>query len=695
MKEKGKMGQDRTLSQKLFLKRGSERVLRWLERYPLQRAQDLILALAPWESHSIVYERLAELEQQHLIEVLHSGMAQGKRLYHLSPAGMYVCDHLRSQISPGDAAKRARWEQPGRAQVIREEREYLVRLLPRLPVFFVVQDLINGLVLHAPSALTNQGRRASLVQWSWLRDYSHGFTDAHEKRFRVRVEGVLTFCLRVTPVEQVLSTPDPAFRSLEEHWYTFLLMHCPLDAVQLMQSRLDRLLRWRESAERTAIYRQMPPLLLLATSERQAEWWHQAALQVASRLHVDRPFGALACLPNPPGDLDNGWRLAWHQLGTKEHCPIQEFLRPLAVPAVPELLAGRGTARENATPGATTPAKGRQVTLPLRLTRQMYALAEPATSDRDAPARTKRSRLWSSDYRLASVRLTPRHWEILHLLFAHPFLSREDLVPLLPLSRTSVSLLLAELKRAGYLREVATPVGERWQLAEAGLVLLAHLVQCHVHRLVHVPVAEKAPLEQRGVPGLLHQIHHTAGVYGFFTQLHEVLATRPHARVRWWETGVSSERHFRYAEKTYRFRPDAQAAVQIGERQVRFWLEWDRGTMSLRDLRVKFTTYAMYLLSREWARSTPSLPALVCVAPEMGQERRLAEAARQCLVQVPAAFRMYTTTTNLLMMQSILAPIWQQVVLRDQQMPHSSLDAGRRVAVFGAQEDVNEASYRN
>ncbi len=676
--------------QGLVLARGSERVLRWLERYPLQRAQDLILALAPWESRTIVYERLAALEQQRLIEVLHPGMAQGKRIYHLSPAGVYVCDHLLSQVSPENIAKCQRWDQPGRAQVIRDEREKLLRLLPRFPVWCVVQDLINGLVLHASSVLTNQGHRASMVQWSWLRDYTHGFTGVHEKRFRVRVDGVLTFCLRFP----ALSMSDPDLRSLEEHWYTFLLVHCPLDAVQLLRSRLDRVLRWRESAERTAIYSQMPPLLVLATSERQAEWWHQAALQVASRLHVDRPFGALACLPSTPGDLDNGWRLAWHRLGTKEHCHLQEVLRPLAAPAVPEFLAERGMASDHPPPGTTIPAQGRPVTLPPHLPRQMYALAGPSTSDRNAPARIKRPRLWSSEYRLASVRLTPRHWEILHLLFAHPLLSREDLVPLLVLSRTSVNLLLADLKRAGYLRAVATPVGERWQLAEAGLVLLAHLVLCHVHRLVHVPVVEKAPLEQRGAPGLLHQIHHTAGVYGFFTLLHEVLATLPDAAVRWWETGVISERHFRYAEKTYRFRPDAQAAVQVGEHSVRFWLEWDRGTMSLRDLRVKFTTYAMYLLSREWARSSPSLPALLCVAPEMAQERRLAEAASQCLVQVPAAFRMYTTTTNLLMRQSILAPIWQQVVLCDQQMPHASLTAGRRVAVFVAQEGVAEASPR-
>jgi hypothetical protein len=222
-------------------------------------------------------------------------------------------------------------------------------------------------------------------------------------------------------------------------------------------------------------------------------------------------------------------------------------------------------------------------------------------------------------------------------------------------------------------------VGERWQLAEAGVLLLARLALCHVYRLVHLPLKEEAVLQQRGAPGLLHQIHHTAGVYGFFAELCTQLASLPEASLRWWETGPLSERHFRYGEKIYRFRPDALAAIQIGEQQWRFWLEWDRGTMHMKDLQLKFATYAMYLLSREWARSSPYLPALLCVTPEIGQERRLAEAARRCLVRIPAAFRVYTTITSLLVTQGALAAIWQPVVLANQQ---ACLPERRRMALF-------------
>jgi hypothetical protein len=138
--------------------------------------------------------------------------------------------------------------------------------------------------------------------------------------------------------------------------------------------------------------------------------------------------------------------------------------------------------------------------------------------------------------------------------------------------------------------------------------------------------------------------------------------------------------------------------VQLGERSLRFWLEWDRGTMKLQDLQLKFATYAMYLISREWARSSPYLPMLVCVAPEIGQERLLAKAARECLLRVPSSLGVYTTTTNLLMTQGLLAPIWQRVVLADQQVQSAPPDPRRRRALFvergiAAEEVINSSAY--
>jgi hypothetical protein len=665
------MRQERTL----LLEEGEERLLHWLERYPFQRAHDLVAALSPWEARTVVYERLATLEERRLIEHLHIGIAGGKRVYHLSPLGIYVCD----QIAASHQEKRERWERLGSAKVVRDEHERLVRLLPRVPVFLLLQDVVNGLVRHASLALTDQGRHARMVQWNWQRDFGHAFLSPHETLLQVRVEGALALCLRFLPVELPLADADPPGWSME-HWYTLFLLHCPLDEFRLIRARLDRLLRWRESAERAVVYSQMPPLLIFATNERQAEQWHQAAVQVAARQRVNGPLGVLACLPHVPEALENPWHLAFQRLGTKESCHAQDVLRPLRTPALPELLVGRGMARERAR--AEGAAHGREVlvALPARVRLGQFTLGgqpgavQPGT-------RIRPPRIWPQDYRLGSCWLSPRHWEMLRLSFAHPFLSRGDFSCLLTLSPTTVNLLLGDLVRARYLVGVSTPVDERWQLAEGGLRLLARLALCHVRRLARLPLEEDAELMQRGAYGLLQQIRHTAGIYGFFAQLVEALATLPQARLRWWETGGNSERHFRYREKIYRFRPDALACVQVGKRQIRFWLEWDRGTMSPHHLRVKFTTYSMYLISREWASSAPSLPALLCVAPDSGQERRMAEAAKQSLGAVPSAWRVYTTTASLLVVRGMLAPIWQPVVL-SQHVQQAHSETSSRIALF-------------
>ena len=99
--------------------------------------------------------------------------------------------------------------------------------------------------------------------------------------------------------------------------------------------------------------------------------------------------------------------------------------------------------------------------------------------------------------------------------------------------------------------------------------------------------------------------------------------------------------------------------IVVGSQQMRFWLEWDRGTMNVRDLAVKFTSYASYIASREWARERSMLPVLVCVAPDIAQERRMQRVAQARLTSPPGLV-VWTTTRVLLDEQGPLAPIWLQ-----------------------------------
>jgi hypothetical protein len=89
---------------------------------------------------------------------------------------------------------------------------------------------------------------------------------------------------------------------------------------------------------------------------------------------------------------------------------------------------------------------------------------------------------------------------------------------------------------------------------------------------------------------------------------------------------------------------------------MRFWLEWDRGTMNVRDLTIKFTSYAHYIASREWAREGARLPKLLCVVPDISQERRMQRVA-QTRIMSPAGLDVWTTIDVLLSEHSPLSPI--------------------------------------
>ena len=132
------------------------------------------------------------------------------------------------------------------------------------------------------------------------------------------------------------------------------------------------------------------------------------------------------------------------------------------------------------------------------------------------------------------------------------------------------------------------------------------------------------------------------------------------------------ERRYRVGEQWYNLRPDALAEYRVGQ-HMRFWLEWDRGTMNVRDLAVKFTSYAHHVASREWAREHSMLPVLICVAPDIAQERRMQRVAQARLTSTPGLV-VWTTTKVLLNEHGLLAPIWLQ--RRPQMQPRSTICNG-------------------
>ena len=625
------------------------RLLHWLLRYPLQRADDLIVGVARWASRATVYRHVQALVVKGLVEsVLPKTPGTGKRLYYLSNPGL----HLLARHLEKPARQLARkWQ---------ADEVGLLRLLPRLPTFLVLQDVVNGLVDSAADAMTTQGRRPRLVRWNWQRDVIHRF-QYREQSMRFFADGVLALCIRTQQSD--VSTLD--------QWYGLFILATEFDEERLMRLRLERLLCWRESPERWSSYQHMLPLLILARSQRQRDHWQRAVEATALKLRLDPLAGALACLPLPASAHFNPWLLNWRTLSTEMSCHLQDLLRPLPHTALPpSLLLEEGEAvldvrsmTKNSVASLSSGTSSRYVRLVAGdLEGRATHITQKDVEEKEVIA-------------LLGLRLTPCHWSILHMLLAHPLLSDEELAALLGIQRRSVRCSLYELHHLYCLEPIATEVGKRWHLCGRGLRLIAAANRVHIRTIAALSddgaESKTSTVVQRGEDWLLQRIGHTAGIYGFFAGLALVARQEPGQDLCWWETGPVCERRYQVGEQWYNLRPDALAEYRVGQQRTRFWLEWDRGTMNVRDLAVKFTSYAHYIASREWAREHSMLPVLVCVAPDIAQERRMQRVALARLTS-PPGLMVWTTTRVLLDERGPLAPIWLQMRPQSSQAAQSS-----------------------
>jgi len=626
------------------------RLLHWLLRYPLQRADDLVVGVARWASRATVYRHVQELEARGLLEsVLPKTPGAGRWLYHLSNFGLHVVA--------------MRLERPARdlARLWRADEAGLLRLLPRLPTLLTLQDVVNGLVDHAADAMTTGGRRPQLVRWTWQRDVTHRF------RYREQVmgffaDGLIALCVRTQQNDE----------SMLDRWYGLFLLSTELHDARLMRLRLERLLCWRESPERWSSYQHMLPVLILAGVPRQCEHWQRTVEASTLKLRLDPLAGALACLPPQESGRVNPWLLNWRTLSTDHPCHLQELLGSVP-PAV--FLPSLGIVEsEDEKLGSRSHSNASGITAccagtTIRLRRLVVGnLAKRAS-------RITRNGLEDQEeVALLGLRLTTCQWETLRLLLAHPLLSDEELAAFLNLQRGSARCALYGLHQLGCLESMVTEVGKRWHLCERGLRLIAAANHIHIRNIAVVSDetadGETPTVAQRGEAWLLERVLHTAGIYGFFARLMQSARRETGNALCWWETGALCERRYQVNGEWYNLRPDALAEYRVGQEQVRFWLEWDRGTMNVRDLSIKFTSYAHYIASREWVRESSSLPRLFCITLDIAQERRIQRVAQARLMQT-SGLVVWTTTAVLLNEYGPLAPIWVKSVPRCNQAEQS------------------------
>jgi predicted transcriptional regulator len=568
-------------------------------------------------------------------------------LYHLSNLGLHVLA-VHELADSADLARAWRTDERG-----------LLRLLPRLSSLVTLQECIYGLVAHAPEALSHLGRRSE-VRWHWVRDYANRFS-YREKVMRCAADAALLLRVRTITANGL---------SAQEHWYSlFVLLDAEIADARWLKQRLGRLLCYRESAERWPVYQHFPPVLVLISTSHRMELWQRCAMGAATALHVAPLSGVVACEPDSSQSAsDNPWRLAWKNLSTNVSCKLQRLLHPLPIEAIPPGLWDHQTTdtmQRHATPT-------NEMDTPSSLTRKRSKIIvgnylERAKALQKDPMDDSRAEEKSIAY--LGLNLEHRHLDLLQLLFTYPLLHVREMTALLEREVSSMERYLRVLQRSGCIVSMMTDGGQRWRLCARGLRLIAATQYISIQSIATQQESDGgASLVQRGVEVLVRHLEHTAGIYGFFASLsqaasEERLQGREH-RLLWWETGAACERRYRDHDQWHNLRPDALAEYQVGRQRVRFWLEWDRGTMGTRDLVAKLRTYGQYVASREWFKQEAALPLLLVVTPDPGQEMRLGRVATATLTD-RCGLIIRTTTLTRLREQGLLGPIWDQV------LPHS------------------------
>jgi DNA-binding MarR family transcriptional regulator len=589
------------------MKRRDEHVLFWLLHHPLQRDSDLALAL---QIHpTTIYRHLVRLEQAGLVEYLTPrGKTARQRWYYLTNAG------LRSVAAELHASPRALAHTSGADEV------GLLRLIVRLPIVELLQQVINGLVAHAPSSLCYPNGERARLTWHWQRDWHHTFVSKGRTQ-SCGADAILVF-----------HREPPRVAGPGEYFALLLLADGGLTGQsdhRIMEQRLERLLRYRESAERTAYFQSMPTICVLVQHQHQQERWQQAAEAVSTLLRLDPLPGAVACLFSRHR-LDSAWTLPWQRLESHAPCRLQDLLLPTEQVSLPPGLFPRVASDPQAT-----------------LRPQMVIRGGFAQRSEPGGSRWNQSNL-----PLLTLHLSEQHHALLHLIYTAPLLSTEEIAAFSStLTPTTASRALSTLHTLGGIEREQTRCGGRWRLTSQGLRWLAGSLNVAVQ---HVALGTGDALMQRGLPLLKRTIQHTAGIYRFLADLHRAAWQHGH-QVVWWETGSWCERRYHAQGVWHNLRPDAAFEYRVEERRTRVWLEWDEGTMTGGALGAKLLSYAQYLHSREWMREQHALPVLLIVVPEPGQEHRI----RRHGAQLPAyGLRLLTTTVTRLAEQEPTAAVW-------------------------------------
>jgi DNA-binding MarR family transcriptional regulator/DNA-binding CsgD family transcriptional regulator len=613
----------------------SDRLLFYLLKHPLQRSTDLAWAMSAYASTATVQRHLTMLEAQGFVEHVRASLYEARpHFYYLTTQGI---EHLARLIGAVPEKLARMWS---------VNEAHLLRLLPYLSTIATLNDFLKSLLVHAPRMLAYPGGHPATIRWHWVLDYRHAFRAKKRRQHVIGANASLVFTRSLRA--EGMTRDSEGEEEQEGEYYQLLLFVDPglvgNHDLRIIHQRLERVLLFRESAQRWSHYQAFPPVLILTPTPHSRELWMRCARESAARLHIAPLQGAIAVQEQ----ATSAWTLAWYSLTTAGPCHVQDLISPQARAAVlPGLLAPKPTPA-----GTFQSTQGQQ---------RQRILVKGSFQERAARLAAPISQLSPQDVCLLSLKLQPRHQEVLRLLYAHPLLAREEIAILLNMEPETIRRYLYDLVHLRCIEKLASP-GHRYHLSSTGLRFMAQSLQVS---LLHVSEMGQKQLVQRSLPHALRSLRHTTGVYAFIARLTAAARHKGH-EITWWETGARCARRYHFQGAWHNLFPDALLEYRAEGLAFRAWVEWDEGTMRLRHLTAKFHAYVQFVRARQFmSMEGGQLPLLLIITPEPSQEQRVQRIAADIFAH--SSLVVQTTTQALLTVRGPLAPIWWPITQPDEE----------------------------
>jgi hypothetical protein len=227
-----------------------------------------------------------------------------------------------------------------------------------------------------------------------------------------------------------------------------------------------------------------------------------------------------------------------------------------------------------------------------------------------------------------ALEVSPMERRLLDLVGRHPFLSGESLAVVLGWEVRRLRQRRARLIDLGLVwlvdaseRKNSTDQ-DLTELTRTGLEVAADQQGLSLARAVRLNgLAGGGPNDPIGMRGLLvRDLEHTLGADAAIVGLYRLFAATGTARdgdavLEWRSAAACSGR---------RVRPDGYSMIRRRSELYGFFLEYDRGTMSVRDYNAKWSGYYDYLESRAYERDYDGFPTILVVTTDRTAEERIA-----------------------------------------------------------------------